>query len=225
MSTRKIAFVPSEFYHVYNRGTDKRVIFKDRFDYERFIQLLYICNSHKPILVRDVFKNKNSAFNFDQGSTLVSIGAYCLMPNHFHILTTPSGEYGLSTFMNKLCTSYSMYFNSRYDRTGSLFEGSFKAEWADSDEYLKYLFSYIHLNPVKLLQSDWKEEGIQNSLVALQYLEHYKYSSFSDYDGKRRIEEVILNREAFPDYFKVRKDFRKEILELITFNPKSITLV
>jgi putative transposase len=221
VSTRKIAFVPGEYYHVYNRGVDKRVIFNDRFDYERFMQLLYLCNSHRSLNIRDIQNSKNSFFTFNRDETLVSIGAYCLMPNHFHLLITPKNERDLSTFMNKVCTSYSMYFNGKQDRTGVLFQGKFKAEWADSDEYLKYLISYIHLNPVKLLQSDWKEKGIKNPTMAVEYLKSYTYSSFAEYEGRSRIEESILNREVFPNYFNVTADFQREILEWINYNPKA----
>jgi hypothetical protein len=78
---------------------------------------------------------------------------------------------------------------------------------------------------VKLLQHDWKESGIKNVGAAMLHLENYKYSSFADYDGKRRIEETILNREVFPGYFKTQDEFRREILAWITFNPKSIATV
>ena len=84
------------------------------------------------------------------------------MPNHFHILVKEKIENGISKFMGKLTTGYSMYFNKRYDRTGSLFQGVFKSVHADSDEYLKYLFAYIHLNPIKLINPEWKENGIKD---------------------------------------------------------------
>lgn len=234
MSTRKISFAPGSFYHVYNRGTDKRVIFKDIEDYNRFTQLLYICNSNKAIDIRSVLRSGTPLFEYDRGNQLVSIGAYCLMPNHFHLLISPIADTGMSTFMNKLGTSYSMYFNKKYDRSGGLFEGPFKATIADSDTYLKYLFSYIHLNPVKLIQSDWKESGIKNVTETLLYLQTYRHSSFQDYDillnnsGKQafeypilthRKETNILNIEIFPEYFKTHTDFQKEILDWITFNP------
>lgn len=194
------------------------MIFKDRFDYERFIQLLYLCNSHKSLNIRDIAKSRQSFFNFDRGDTLISIGAYCLMPNHFHLLVTPNTEENLSTFMNKVCTSYSMYFNRRQERVGALFQGKFKAEWVDSDEYLKYLYAYIHLNPVKLLQHDWKEKGIDEPNSALEYLEKYTYSSFADYNGTLRTEGSILNKTVFPEYFKTNDDFKREIFEWITFD-------
>jgi putative transposase len=136
----------------------------------------------------------------------------------------PAVEHGVEQFMQKLSTSYASFFNHKYERVGSLYEGKFKSEWVDSDEYLKYLFSYIHLNPVKLIQSDWKEKGIQNSESALQYLEKYRHSSFPDFDEFIRTESKILDRQKYPNYFEDRENFRKEILEWINFNPKSIGL-
>lgn len=221
MSTRRISFALGEFYHVYNRGTDKRVIVKDVADYQRFIELLYLCNSHKAIDHQKVQRSEQSIYDFDRGDQLVSIGAYCLMPNHFHILLSPKNEEGVSTFMNKFGTSYSMYFNKKYERSGGLFEGTFKAEHANTDVYLKYLFSYIHLNPVKLIQSDWKEVGIRDVTTAMKYLESYVYSSFLDYiKGSEREATKILNRDVFPKYFTTGTLFQKEIMEWITFNSK-----
>lgn len=217
MGTRRFSFVEGEYFHIYNRGNSKQSIFLDKFDYERFMMLLFISNSKTPFKLYFI---KNPYKDFEREQQLVSIGAYCLMPNHFHILLTPLVENGVSLFMKKITTGYSMYFNNKYDRTGILFEGRFKAELADSDQYLKYLFSYIHLNPIKLIQSSWKEEGIKNPKVAMKYLDEYTYSSYSDYDSKIRLENKILNREAFPEYFKSSGDFRAEILEWINYNTK-----
>src|SRR5690606_36166474 len=113
--------------------------------------------------VRDIRKKtQNSVFDFDRGKTLVEIGAYCLMPNHFHILLKSKEDDGISKFMNKLGTSYSMYFNRRYERTGILFQGRYKAKHVESDEYLKYLFSYSHLNPIKIIDPSWKDRGLKD---------------------------------------------------------------
>ena len=138
------------------------------------------------------------------------------MPNHFHILLTPAVDNGVQTFMLKLSTGYSMYFNKRNSRTGSLFQGRFKSQHANSDEYLKYLFSYIHLNPVKLIQSDWKEFGIQNLVEVKQYLNEYKYSSLHDYIGTRT-ESVIINRDKFPAYFAGKQEIDAELLDWLNY--------
>ncbi|MBI4156051.1 MAG: transposase, partial [Candidatus Zambryskibacteria bacterium] len=151
MSLRKQSFAHGEFYHLYNRGTEKRIIFLEEKDYEHFLFLMYICNTSKNIELRNIGEN------FDRGEPIVDIGAYCLMPNHFHILVYEREEGGISKYMLKLLTSYSMYFNKKYDRTGKLYEGVFKSIHAGSDQYLKYLYSYIHLNPAKLKDKNWKE--------------------------------------------------------------------
>jgi putative transposase len=217
MSTRVIQLVPDEFYHVYNRGTDKRVIFLDTADYNRFVELLYLSNSEYKVKVRDIKKTKKSVYEFDRGKPLVAIGAYCLMPNHFHMLITPLVENGISIFMEKIGTSYSMYFNKRYVRTGSLFQGTFKSSHATSDEYLKYLYAYIHLNPVKLIDPTWKEEGIKNQDEAFSFAINYKYSSLPDYLQVFREENIIINPNPFPEYFPSGKDMKKELLEWLNF--------
>src|SRR3989344_1864178 len=162
MSIRKISFAPGENYHIYNRGNSKQKIFLDKKDYDRFLQLVFVCNSHKNINFRDLFQNNNEIFLFDRGDTHVDVGAYCLMPNHFHLLIKEKSDGNISLFMQKLATAYVMYFNKKYNRSGSLFEGKFKSQHINSDRYLKYIFSYIHLNPVKIIDSKWKEMGVKD---------------------------------------------------------------
>ena len=149
------------------------------------------------------------------------------MPNHFHLyLISPRPGLGeekeeseqlISLFIRKLCVGYSGYFNKKYDRTGSLFEGKFKAVHIIDDIQAKYLFSYIHLNPIKLIDPTWKEEGIKDVNKALSFLNEYKWSSYLDYIGVKRKENIILNREHFPDYFSGGSNFNKEILEWLKF--------
>lgn len=217
MTTRFTPIVPGEFYHVYNRGTDKRIIFHDNADYRRFMELLYLSNCKQPINVRDIKKTRQSVFDFDRGEQLVSIGAYCLMPNHFHLLLTPVEENNAAKFMNKLGTSYSMYFNKRYNRTGALFQGPFKSQLAGRDEYLKYLFAYIHLNPVKLIQKDWKEQGIKDVYKALDHAGSYQYSSLPDYLGFTRPEKAIINPDPFPAYFLTVAATETNLLDWLTY--------
>ena len=212
---RKIIFAPDEFYHIYNRGNDKREIFLNKKDYRRFICLLYLCNSYKPLHFRDILKG--SEFLFDQDETLVDIGCYCLMPNHFHILVKEKDDGNLPLFMQKLATGYSMYFNLKQKRTGKLFEGVFKATHADSDEYLKYLFAYIHLNPIKLIEPLWKETGIKNLKQASAFLKNYQPSSYLDFQETKREEAKILNLKDFPEYFSDKKDFNDYINDWLNY--------
>ncbi len=224
MTTRKLSFSHNEFYHVYNRGVDKRTIFQDAKDYERFVNLLYLTNSKNSIDLREIKRDEINVYEYERGDELVAIGAYCLMPNHFHLLLTPVIEGGVTKYMNKLCTSYSMYFNKKYLRSGTLFEGKFKAEWADTDQYLKYLYAYIHLNPVKLIQSDWKEQGIADFEKAYLYAKDYRFSSLAHYFGSARPEQVILNTSLFPEYFVTEASMQNELFEWLAFKPKVINL-
>ena len=214
MPLRKISFVSGEYYHIYNRGNSKQVIFRDKNDYARFLGLLFACNSSENFKI-DNLNKKESLFNVSRGNQIVYIGAYCLMPNHFHLLLTNIEEGGISKFMQKLITAYVMYYNKKYNRTGSLFEGKFKAEHVNKDQYLKYLFSYIHLNPVKLIEPEWKERGIQNKSKVKKFLEQYQYSSYLDFLGIERLEKIILDKKSFPNYFYSKKDFKEEIFEWI----------
>jgi len=217
---RKISFAPGEYYHVYNRGADKRLIFIELHDYRRFIALLYFCNNTSPVDINEHFREGKEfldIFSVTKVDTLVDIGAYCLMPNHFHLLLREKIDGGITKFMSKLSTAYSMYFNKKNDRTGVLFEGRFKATHADTDEYLKYLFSYIHLNPVKIIDPTWKENGINGPTPPKHYLFAYAYSSYQDYTQSNRKESSVLNKDAFPQYFSSFRDFEQHIYEWLTF--------
>lgn len=224
MSTRKIPFVEGEYYHIYSRGNSKQKIFLDVQDYERFLKLLYLCNSENNIDFREDIVRKNiNAWDFDRGKTIVSIGAWVLMPNHFHLYLTLNPRKSdfrkneVTEFMRKLLTSYSKYFNKKYKRTGGLFEGQFKAVYIENDNHAKYNFSYIHLNPIKLIDKNWKEDGIKDFQKANMFLKSYKWSSYLDYKGVVRPENKILNIEKFPKYFKNIKDFDKEIMDWLRF--------
>ncbi len=224
---RNINFATEEFYHIYNRGTEKRKVFLDRADYYRFIILLYLSNSDSPINMREariLGPDYQGLSKINQGETLVDIGAYCLMPNHFHLLLRERVEGGISKFMHRLMTAYTMYFNGKNDRTGALWQGVFKAQHADSDNYLKYLFSYIHLNPIKLIQSDWKEKGIKDMIKSKKYLERFEYSSLLDYIGEDRYQGIILNKKEFPEYFKDQVDFKNDLLDWLRFDPNKLDL-
>ncbi len=219
-----MSFAEGEYYHTYNRGNSKQVIFLDEMDYDRFIKLLYLCNSHRSFNFReDIVKQNIDAFDFDRSEPLVSIGAWVLMPNHFHLLLTstnprqPLGQEWITVFMGKLCTAYSMYFNKKYKRTGKLFEGVFKSTHIESDEQLKYNFSYIHLNPVKLIDPLWKEKGIRNQKGTLEFLDTYQSSSYNDFRGKKRAENKILSKSDFPEYFLNPSVFDREIFDWLTF--------
>ena len=168
-------------------------------DYDRFLILLYLSNSTKPVRIDDLTQGRTlgELFALNRDKPLADLCAYCLMPNHFHLLICEKTEGGISRFMQKLMTGFTMYFNTRYDR------------------YLKYLLSYIHLNPIKLIEPKWKETGIANRLRAEKWLKNYQYSSWLDYSGKDRIERRILNTGVLEEYYdyKAPSDFKESVTE------------
>ena len=150
MSIRKINFASGEFYHIYNRGTDKRNIFSDLADQKRFIQSMKEFNALDPIgsiyeHCRSQFGSKASK-NGKKDKRLVNIVAYCLNPNHYHFILEQVSEKGIEKFMQRLGTGYSKYFNNKHERSGGLFEGKFQAVHIDSNEYLLHASVYVNLN-------------------------------------------------------------------------------
>jgi REP element-mobilizing transposase RayT len=148
MSSRKTPFVDEEIYHIYNRGIDKRVIFNDKNDYLRFLENLSELNTVDTFggLYSKSFLEKKCLQNNKNQENLVKIIAYCLNPNHFHLIIKQSSTNGISYFMQRLGTGYTMYFNNKQNRSGSLFQGKFKAKHIKDNEYLLYLSAYVNLN-------------------------------------------------------------------------------
>lgn len=217
---RSFSFAPGEYYHLYNRGTEKRNIFISRGDYNRFLALLFLANQNAPI---DSTQRGSTSLKIESernGEPIIEIVTYCLMPNHFHLLVREITDGGISKFMQKLMTGYTMYFNKRNERSGALFQGKFKATHVADNRYLRYLISYIHLNPVKLIEPKWKETGIVDRARAEKYLERYVPSSYLDYLGQARPEGMILNREALPEYFSTGTDFKTFVTEWLTYKPE-----
>ncbi len=141
------------YYHIFNRGVEKRKIFLGRRDYLRFLETLnFYRNSPQPMKLSDfrrgVIKNKP----IDNQIETVKIFCYCLMPNHFHLLVQQLTEKGISDFLRKITDSYTRFFNTKYDRVGSLFQGPFKARLVETDEYLLQLSKYIHRNSFPLVE-------------------------------------------------------------------------
>ena len=216
--TRNIILAPGEFYHIYNRGTEKRDVFLKKNDYDRFLSLLYIANSYTAVDLKRQGSTLSEILALNKDKNLVDVCAYCLMPNHFHLIVREISNGGISTFMQKLITAYTMYFNKLNERSGVLFQGRFKVEHANEDRYLAYLISYLHLNPIKLIDPKWKENGIRDKKWAETFLENYKYSSYLDYIRKEsRLESKIINKTALPQYYESPTDFYKSIMEWLNW--------
>lgn len=141
MANRSFSFSKDEIYHCYNRGVDKRVIFVDQQDYMYFLKLLRHFNSSM------VFGNLKLSAHNTPVDPPVTILTYCLVPNHYHLLLRCNNdEGGFSKYMQRVAGGYTMYFNQKYERSGALFQGVFKAKHIESDTYLKSILAYVCYN-------------------------------------------------------------------------------
>jgi putative transposase len=156
---RKTILTTGCFYHIYNRGVDKRDIYLNKNDYFRFLISLQEFNQ----VSRNEYSGsrRRSKKNFAEvrprqnSDPLVSLVAYCLMPNHFHLLVRQEKDIGISRWMQKVGTGYTIYFNLKNQRSGVLFQGAFKAKRLENDSDLMHLSRYIHLNPEYPLEYLW----------------------------------------------------------------------
>lgn len=183
-------------YHIYNRGIDKREIFLDRADYSYFLYLLKIYLLEPELLKEDLERKGQSLHKRRRGEKSffgkIELLCYCLMPNHFHLLIKQKEEKDITEFTKSLMTSYSMYFNLRYKRQGTLFQGRYKAALVKEDDYLLHLSRYIHMNPMK-----WKGQSLPKFY-------EYDYSSYADYLGRRNTKWI--NTNIVLDYFNENKE-------------------
>lgn len=152
MSTRKIPLEYNEFYHIYNRGVDKRRTFMNQKDLQRFFQSMDLFNTVEPIgsIYEKIFaQNKfgSSTSKKKKSEKLVAFVCYCLNPNHYHFILRQVADKGIEKFMHRLSTGYTKYFNQKHKRSGVLFQGRYKAVHIDSNEQLLHTSVYVNLNP------------------------------------------------------------------------------
>ena len=183
---RDIKLVEGEFYHVYNRGVDRRIIFPHKRDFDRFLESMKIFNTKENI------GNLTRHDNKKVKERLVDFIAYCINQNHFHFIITPLIKNGIEKFMHKLCMGHSKYFNAKYQRSGTLFQGKFKAVRIETEEQLLHVSRYIHLNPCTAYV-------IKN----IGDLENYSFSSYPEYLGKTSLQ--FCNKEMIFNYFKSKR--------------------
>ena len=201
-------------YHVLNRGVDKRTIFLDKTDHYRFIHDLFEFNDENLTL------NSRYSFNHNiidigrryikQRKLLVDILAFCLMPNHYHLLVKPRMENSLSAFMKKLNMGYAKYFNIKYNRSGALFQGKYKAIAVTNDAHFIHLPYYIHFNPLDIQFPEWRRRKIKNVKKAIEFLSSYRWSSHLDYSGEKNFPS-ITNRALLLEYFGGHQEYSKSI--------------
>jgi len=224
---RKIKFETGKFYHIYNRGANKEAIFYDESDRWRFLQALFLFNDSESSgrILYEVERENKGRINFNllkkfveknkkDKKPLVKIMADCLMANHFHFIVQQVQENGISSFMHKLGTGFTSYINKKYKKSGSLFQGPYKAIEIENEEYLKHVLVYINvLNPGQLIEPDLKENGVKNIESILKISEDYIWSTSKEYLGKRN--SFIIDKGILGNIFSTPgkyKEFVKEIL-------------
>jgi len=228
---RKELFALGDFVHVYNRGNRKQPIFRELYDYWRFLQTLYYFNND--ISIANPFRSLEGKSNLDGHSLLfwpndwlpqkplVKIIAFSLMRNHFHFLLKEIRQNGIRSFMHKLGTSTVRYFNTKYREAGVLFQGRYKATKVDKDEYLRYLSVYIQVkNPFELYPGGFCG-AIRNFDTAFNWAVQYPYCSLGDYTGKRN--SPLISKDLLGEMFSSPeryKKFAKDCMLSLNFKEK-----
>jgi len=210
-------------YHVLNRGVDKRKVFVDGKDYIRFMHDLFVFNNKG--------RTENLSYRIEQNQSiqsidircqyiqkkrnlLVQIHAFCLMPNHYHMLVSPLAENGIARFMKKMNMGYAKYFNEKYKRSGALWQGKYKSVPIQGDPHFSWIPYYIHFNPLDLVMPEWRQRGIQNPKEAETYLKTYRWSSHLDYLGEKNFPS-LTQRDFYSKFFEGEKGYKKSILETL----------
>ncbi len=143
---RKQSIITNEYYHIYNRGVDKRDIFSDKQDIKRFIESILEFNQIKVIISLANLRKTNQIGPKALSEPLVSVVAYCLNPNHFHFVLKQLEDGGIAKFMQKLQGGYTSYFNIKNSRSGSLFQGTFKSQLMGNENYFNKIIGYVNKN-------------------------------------------------------------------------------
>ncbi|RJQ26173.1 hypothetical protein C4577_04060 [Candidatus Parcubacteria bacterium] len=184
-------YIPNGYYHIYNRGVEKRVIFQDDADYKMFLYYMFIYLA-PPSVIQSRYEKLKSALKLGNFYSKVDLLCYTLMPNHFHFLVHQNSEKHITELMRRITNAYTTYFNKRYDRVGPLFQGVYKASLIDRDEYLLYLTRYIHRNSLDVI--DYKNK-----------IENYPWSSYRAYLGFEK--SSYINTSFVLNFFSQKNEF------------------
>jgi len=212
-----------EIYHVLSRGVDKRKIFLNDQNYFRFIHNLFEFNNSEWVSTSgqrkfnqcaDIASRHIGQESRKKRKLLVDIHAFCLMPNHYHLLLSSRVKDGIPRFMKKLNMGYAKYFNIKNDRKGALFESRYKSILIESESHFMYLPHYIHLNPLDLNMPEWREHKLRNVTGAINFLENYRWSSFPDYIGHKNFPSVT-NRTFLLDVFGGVNKYKARVEEFL----------
>lgn len=218
MPGRKTPLITEQIYHILNRGISFQPTFSSKRDFDRAIEVIRYYQNKKPplryskfILLSNDERQRILEKLAVEKEFLVEVIAYCLMPNHFHLILKQSEDNGISKFLGNLTNSYTRYFNVKNKRSGPLFQGRFKAVRVESNNQLLHLSRYIHLNPYSAF-----------TIKSLEELQFYPYSSFPEYLEKSQIKfcnKVIVmgqfkSVESYKKFVFDRADYQRRIQEI-----------
>ncbi|MFZ2484746.1 MAG: transposase [Minisyncoccia bacterium] len=198
---RRFGIAPGEHYHICNRGVNKQVIFHDRGDYDRFLFLILYFQS--PInfsqigrVIKEFVKHRVLDISEEiVKKRTVELVAFCIMPNHFHLIMKELEEGGIAAYMQRVLNAYSKYYNTKYNKTGHVFQGPYRAIHITDDRQLLYLSTYIHRNPREISRWANKED-------------HYEWSSYQDCIEESRWGNLLVP-EVLMGEFKNKDEYRK----------------
>lgn len=208
MPGRNVPLISGEYYHIYNRGSEKRNIFTQPRDYARLLKTIFYYQFIGPRPSFSKFsKSQITPLKPLSKEKIIELICYCLMPNHFHFLIRQLKEYGISKFMSQISNSYTKYFNVKYERVGPLLQGAFKAVRIETDEQLMHVSRYIHLNPIV--------SGVAKNLDSYQWSSYLEFiRSINSFCSSNEILEFFKSREGYKEFVEDQIDYGEK-LELI----------
>lgn len=214
MPGRDIPLVTNEIYHVFNRGVASLPTFQNKRDYSRAIETMFYYQNRIPPVKYSKFltlsTDKRRQILNDlakQKQFFIEIIAYCLIPNHFHLIIKQVVENGISKFTGNFTNSYTRYFNTKNERAGPLFQGKFKAKRIETEEQLFHLSRYVHLNPYS-----------SYVVKTLKDLENYPFSSLPEYLGK--VQTNYCAKEVVLGNFKNKAEYKKFLFDQADYQRK-----
>lgn len=208
-TNRGVVLATGYVYHIYNRGVERRQIYSDSREYARFLDTMQYYQYSNPViryskyLQQPIDVRKNILDGLRTQPKIIDLYAYCLMPNHFHLLVRQERDRGISQYLANLSNSYSKYFNTKHARVGPLLQGPFKAVLIETDEELLHVSRYIHINPVVSL------------IIPREKLDSYPWSSFSEYLGKSAL--PLVNKMPILSHFPSLDRYRDFVYDQITY--------
>lgn len=226
MSSKPRNFKLGGIYHIIKRGINHEKVLKDKQDYSRLSLDLEFCNSYKDVNLWNVLAKENRSglkgslseriqeARKSKGDPMTDLLGFAIMPTHIHFILQEIVNNGIIKYMQKL-GGYSLYFNKRHGRDGSLFQ-TYKCILIESDSQLKVVFNYVHTNPISLWEPGWKNSQVKNKDVALRKLENYSWSSYPTYIGKDMFLDAI-NREFFLDLFGGEEQCKQAVEDWVNY--------